>query len=38
MGCHDADAAVAHMRLQTYDPTPTDPWSGDEQESCQTCH
>jgi hypothetical protein len=37
-GCHDSEAAMSHMRLQTYDPTPTDPWSGDEQESCSTCH
>jgi hypothetical protein len=38
MGCHDSDAAKAHMKLQTWDPTPTDPWSGDEEESCQACH
>jgi hypothetical protein len=38
MGCHDADAATAHMKAQTYDPTPLAPWSGDEQESCKTCH
>jgi hypothetical protein len=38
MGCHDADAATAHMKMQTYDPTPADPWSGDEEESCQVCH
>jgi hypothetical protein len=37
-GCHDKDAASAHFKLQTYDPTPADPWSGDEEESCQTCH
>ncbi len=37
-GCHDSDAATAHLRLQTYDPTPADPWSGDEVESCGTCH
>ncbi len=37
-GCHDSDAATGHMRIQTYDPTPTAPWSGDEIESCQTCH
>ncbi len=37
-GCHDADSAMAHMRIQTFDPTPANPWSGDEQESCQTCH
>jgi len=38
MGCHDSDAASAHMQLQTYDPTPSAPWSGDEQESCKACH
>ncbi len=37
-GCHDSDAAMSHMRVATFDPTPTDPWSGDEQESCATCH
>jgi hypothetical protein len=37
-GCHDSDAANAHMTLMTYDPTPADPFSGDEQESCGTCH
>jgi len=38
MGCHDSEAATAHMKLQTFDPTPTSPWNGDEEESCQTCH
>ncbi len=37
-GCHDSDAARAHLRIQTYDPSPLDPWSGDEEESCATCH
>lgn len=37
-GCHDSDAAASHMRLQTFDPTPANPWSGDEVESCRTCH
>jgi OmcA/MtrC family decaheme c-type cytochrome len=37
-GCHDSDAAQAHIRLMTFDPTPSDPWSGDEQESCSACH
>jgi hypothetical protein len=37
-GCHDSDAVTAHMKLQTWDPTPLDPWSGDEAESCQICH
>ncbi len=38
VGCHDGDAAAVHMKLQTWDPTPTMPWSGDEEESCATCH
>jgi OmcA/MtrC family decaheme c-type cytochrome len=37
-GCHDGDAALTHMTVMTFDPTPTMPWSGDEQESCQACH
>jgi hypothetical protein len=37
-GCHDSDASMAHMRLQTFDPTPGQPWSGDEEESCTACH
>jgi hypothetical protein len=38
MGCHDSDAATAHMDIQTHDPTPLAPFSGDEQESCKACH
>jgi len=38
LGCHDSDAAVAHINIQTYDPTPLAPWSGDEKESCKACH
>ena len=37
-GCHDSEAATAHLDLQTWDPTPEDPFSGDEEESCQVCH
>ena len=37
-GCHDSDSATGHMKLQVYDPTPADPFSGDEQETCNTCH
>ncbi|MBI5609702.1 MAG: cytochrome C, partial [Deltaproteobacteria bacterium] len=37
-GCHDSSSAQAHFAAQTYDPTPADPWSGDEAESCVTCH
>jgi hypothetical protein len=36
--CHDSDAAIAHGTLMTVDPTPVDPWNGDEMESCATCH
>jgi len=38
MGCHDEDATITHMKLNTDDPTPADPWSGDEAEACQVCH
>jgi hypothetical protein len=38
MGCHDSDAATTHMQLQTYDPTPNAPFSGDEREACKSCH
>ncbi len=38
MGCHDSDAATAHIKINTVDPTPLAPWSGDEQESCAACH
>ena len=37
-GCHDSDAATTHMKLNTYDPTPLAPYSGDEKESCKACH
>jgi hypothetical protein len=37
-GCHDSDAAIGHTSLMTFDPTPADPWSGDELESCAVCH
>ncbi|MBI2868335.1 MAG: OmcA/MtrC family decaheme c-type cytochrome [Chloroflexi bacterium] len=38
LGCHDSKSAAAHAALQTKDPTPGDTWSGDEVESCATCH
>jgi len=38
LGCHDGDATATHAKLMTYDPTPDDPWSGDEEESCKVCH
>jgi hypothetical protein len=37
-GCHDSNATRAHMRTMTWDLTPADPWSGDEEEACQACH
>jgi hypothetical protein len=37
-GCHDSDAATAHMKINTYDPTPLAPYSGDENETCNACH
>jgi hypothetical protein len=36
--CHDSDEAIAHTTLMTLDPTPADPWNGDEMESCNACH
>ncbi len=38
LACHDSEAANAHGTLMTIDPTPIDPWSGDEIESCRVCH
>jgi len=38
LACHDSDAAIAHGDIMTSDPTPADPWNGDEKESCATCH
>jgi len=38
MGCHDSLDAMAHMKLQTWDPSPESPWNGDEEESCDVCH
>ena len=37
-GCHDSDAAAAHLRAQIFDPTPAEPFSGDEVETCNVCH
>lgn len=37
-GCHDGLATQNHMKVMTYDPTPADPYSGDEGESCSACH
>lgn len=38
MACHDSTDATTHGNLMTLDPTPTDPWSGDEVETCLICH
>jgi predicted CXXCH cytochrome family protein len=38
MGCHDSDAATAHMKSQVFDPTPLANFSGDEEEACKACH
>jgi len=38
LACHDSDAAIAHGALMTVDPTPEEPYSGDEVESCEVCH
>ncbi len=38
LACHDTDSAISHAAINTYDPTPQDPWSGDEQETCTVCH
>ncbi|MBI2893733.1 MAG: OmcA/MtrC family decaheme c-type cytochrome [Deltaproteobacteria bacterium] len=37
-GCHDSDAAMAHMQSMRFDSTPENPWSGDEEEACGACH
>jgi OmcA/MtrC family decaheme c-type cytochrome len=37
-GCHDSESARAHIRVQTWDPTPANQWNGDEVESCKLCH
>ena len=36
--CHDSEAALTHLLLNTYDPTPADAYSGDESETCSLCH
>lgn len=38
MACHDTDSSLVHGNLMTSDPTPADPWSGDEVETCTVCH
>ena len=38
LACHDSDFAIVHARLMTEDPTPEEPYNGDEQETCIVCH
>ena len=38
LACHDSDDAKCPGKLTTYDPTPDDPYGGDEVETCKTCH
>jgi len=38
LACHDSDAALGHGQLMTVDPTQSEPYSGDEIETCATCH
>ena len=38
LACHDATDMTTHASLMTYDPTPADPWNGDEVETCGICH
>ncbi len=36
--CHDTDKALAHMAVNTVDPTPKDPYGPDAVETCTICH
>jgi hypothetical protein len=36
--CHDSPTTWVHVTLATIDPTPAQPYSGDEAESCTVCH
>ena len=38
LACHDGDDAKTHATLMTSDPTPNEPWNGDEVETCVVCH
>ncbi len=38
LACHDSTQAADHARQYTTYPTPQDPWSGDEVETCKNCH
>ena len=36
--CHDSDAALAHVTLNTLNPNPADPYDPRRTETCKTCH
>lgn len=38
LACHDSAKAKTHARFNTQDPTPDDPYGGDELETCTICH
>lgn len=38
LACHDSDTTIVHAKLMTWDPTPAEPFSGDEAETCTVCH
>lgn len=38
LACHDSDYATYHANSMTFDFTPSDPWNGDEIETCIVCH
>jgi hypothetical protein len=38
LACHDSAKARTHARFNTQDPTPDDPYGGDEIETCTICH
>lgn len=38
LACHDSDDSILHASLMTFDPTPAEPYSGDEAETCKVCH
>ncbi len=38
LSCHDTNAAIGHGVLNTVDPTPAEPFSGKQTETCTVCH
>ncbi|MBI2863738.1 MAG: hypothetical protein HYX94_04160 [Chloroflexi bacterium] len=38
LACHDTNAAIGHGTLNTVDPTPKEPYSGQQTETCTVCH